>query len=156
MDKTLYEQSIDAQDRDYIFKNSDLIYVNDDNNSAYNSGRVQFDLASITNSNSFVSFKESELHIPLVMTVSGVNLNPVTAQDQLFMATLKNNLTLINSIDIQLNNTSIVNMTQNSGMYCNYKILSSYSINKYESEWDLYGFHKDNGMFYNNSIQQAI
>ena len=86
------QQSLEEQGESFLMQNRTFAYVNDSNNGSYNgSSQITIDCSGIANSGKYMSFQQSFLQIPLVMSLSALvgQLNNVTGENN-FAACLKN------------------------------------------------------------------
>ena len=91
------QQSLEAQGDEFLMQNRTFAYVNDSNNGSYNgSSQITIDCSGIANSGKYMSFQQSFLQVPLVMTLNAVagQLNNVTGENN-FAASLKNSYTTL-------------------------------------------------------------
>ncbi len=129
-DQLLYELSSSVQLDSEPFIRKDVVYVNDMNNGSYGqTNQLQFDLSSIANSGQWASFSEAYLEIPLVMVLSGEDASAtVDATNSSFVAGLKGGFHhLIDSMSVQLNNTTIIQQTRLNNIHAQFRFLSQAS-----------------------------
>lgn len=123
MDHTLYEDSLYNSDEPEIFSDKAVQWIQDSNNSNYN-GQIIFDLSTLANNGKFVAWSESFIEVPLVIGVSSSANNAINS----FVTGLKNgSYQLINSVQIDYNNTTLVSLTPYTNFFINYKVLSTWS-----------------------------
>ena len=130
-DSLLYELSVSTPMDGEPFIRRDVIYQNDLNNGTYGSGnQIQYDLASIANSGMYASFSEAWIEIPLIMVMTGAD-NTATIDDTLSACAvgLKAGFHhLVDSISVQLNNTTIIQQTRLSNVYAQFRYVSQASL----------------------------
>ena len=140
------QQSLEAQGDEFLMQNRTFAYVNDSNNGSYNgSSQITIDCSGIANSGKYMSFQQSFLQIPLVMTLNSVlgQLNNVTGENN-FAASLKNSYTtLIHSLNAELSNNSVVATTSYTNMAINYNLLTGMSAEDEKNLGPTIGFAKD-------------
>ena len=140
------QQSLEAQGDEFLMQNRTFAYVNDSNNGSYNgSSQITIDCSGIANSGKYMSFQQSFLQIPLVMTLNSVvgQLNNVTGENN-FAASLKNSYTtLIHSLNAELSNNSVVATTSYTNMAINYNLLTTMSAEDEKNLGPTIGFAKD-------------
>lgn len=146
-DTYVYEASNEAQLTLEPFVNRQVTYVIDQNNGSYN-GQVQCDTSSLSNSGKYASYSEAFFQIPLVMRLSAVdanaqNLNFSTLRCPFALGLKSGYFNLINSISVEYNNTSVVQLTPLSNFYINYKMLTSFSKDALAKYSALLGFYPD-------------
>lgn len=107
------------------FVKKELIYVQDQNGGSFN-GQIQFDLSQLSNSGKWVDWSSAFLVLPFVI-VSKCS-GDITGSANAFMAGLKaGNHHLINSIQVDVNNKNVVQLTQFLNHYVSYKLMTSFS-----------------------------
>ena len=144
-DEYTFAKSLAPQDTDFEFDTRQFIYIPDQNNSSYPNGQVQFDLAGLSNSGKFIDWSQSFIQVPLVLNVnSSAGAFSGTSAENNFAASLKNHVyQLVHSMDIQLSNNSICNLTSFSNLDINYKILNKMSTEEIENLAPTILFGKD-------------
>jgi len=128
MDATTLDNSLFPQENLFDFQNRQFVYLPDQNNGSYPSGQVTFDLASLSNSGKYVDWSSSFLSIPIVMNLNSSSGSFIADTENVFAMSLKNGVhQLINSIQCEITNNSVVNLTNFSNLDINYKLLTSMS-----------------------------
>jgi hypothetical protein len=124
-DKTTYVNAVEAQDTSTYFVNKEVFYVNDSNNSSYN-GQINIDTSVLSNTGRWLDYSEGILEIPFRIGMkSSVD---DTAHINGFSLALKNgSVNLINSIQVDLNNSNMVQQQPYTNFYCTYKMMTSWS-----------------------------
>jgi hypothetical protein len=130
-DQYLYEETLEnGAPAPEPFVNKECLYVLDQNGGSYN-GQVQFDTSTLANSGKWLSFSEGYLQVPFIMTFrSSADLTHGDANDYVngFMLGLKNGTHhLIDSIQVDYNNTNIVQLQPFTNFHIGYKLMSSFS-----------------------------
>jgi len=128
-DETTFQTSVQPQETVFDFESRQFAWLPDSNNGSYSNGQIIWDAASLANSGKFIDWSQSMIAIPLVLNVNlgAVGVAAVSAE-QAFTASLKNGYhQLINSLSVELSNSSVVNLTQLSGLDINYKLLTTCS-----------------------------
>jgi hypothetical protein len=144
MDETIFATSLDDQETDFIFDTKQMVYINDSNNSSYPNGQVSFDLAGLSNSGKFIDWRSSYIQIPLVMNMHTSGGAIADLPENVFAMSLKNHVyQLVHSLDVQLSNNSVVNLTSFSNLDINYKILNKISSEEMENLAPSILFSKD-------------
>ena len=114
MDAILYKASLQqGQEKELMFNHKQWIEIVDNNGKSYNSRRVNFDLANVSNSGQdFFNVKESLVQIPLVLDVQFTSSSAATSMletatnsvSSQFVASLKSGAYhIINSINYKIN-----------------------------------------------------
>ena len=127
-DFTLHS-SMDLPTTEFNFARKDFVYIPDNNNGSYSSGSIILDLASVANSNKYISWKESTLISPIVLNIQhSSDTGFSTSANNAYALSLLNGVHhLFNSISLQLANNEIVAVQSFSNVLQNFKILSSFS-----------------------------
>lgn len=143
-DQCVWEETINKTDSVQPFISKELLYVQDQNNSNY-SGQIQFDLSSLANNNRWLSYQEAYLEIPFMVNFQCST--DVTAGNTLvnaFTAGLKSGYyNIIDSLQVDLNNTNIVQLQNNLNMLVNYKVLTSFSQDDLNKLGPILGVYPD-------------
>ena len=124
-DEYTFAKSLTPQGTEFEFDTRQFVYINDQNNGSYPNGQISFDLAGLSNSGKFVDWSQTNIVIPLILNVNSSTGSFSTANiENAFSASLKNSaLQLIQSIDVQITNNSVVNLTNFSNLDISYKLL---------------------------------
>lgn len=126
MDATLYDDTIENPMEPKPFVDKDMLYVLDQNGGSYN-GQITFDTSSLSNSGRWQSFSEGYIQIPFVITASNAAVD-VSATFNAFIAGLKNGThQLIDSIQVDYNNTNVVQLQPFTNFFVGYKLMSKFS-----------------------------
>ena len=170
MDEFAYYNSQNEQKNEFIFQNVQHVWVPDQNNGSYPNGQVLFDLASLSNSGKFLSFAESILVVPLVVTTV-CTASTASSAENAFLTSLKNGYhQLINSMSVEITNAQVVSLTNFSNLDINYRLLTTCSVEDERNFLPSINFHKDTAesiMYagatdaigvgeYNNVIKQSL
>ena len=121
-DEATLRHSMEQQETVFDFDSRQYVYIADTNNGSYANGQIVFDCGGLANSGKFVDWSQSFLTIPLVVDV---NLSAATTAsvENVFAASLKNGYhQLINSLSVEINNNSVVNLTAFSNLKINYDL----------------------------------
>ena len=120
-DSLLYEISNSTELTGEPFTRKDVVYILDQNNSNYGNNTIILDTASVSNSGKYVSFQSSRITIPLLITMtSQFNFSTIPTD---FCVGLKNGAHhLINSLNVEYNNSSVVQVSNFTNMYISYKL----------------------------------
>lgn len=125
MDATLYDETIENPIEPKPFVDKDMLYVLDQNGGSYN-GQITFDTSSLSNSGRWQSFSEGYVVIPFVITVKSASAD--TTIINAFCAGLKNGThQLIDSIQVDYNNTNVVQLQPFTNFFVQYKLMSKFS-----------------------------
>ena len=109
------------------FLKKELLYQIDNNNSTnYQRNTVQFETSTFSNSGKFFDFRDGFISIPLVMTITrdvGHGIDAATAKQMLQMKA--SNLSIIDSIQVEMNNNTVLQQTRNIAPLLNFKLHST-------------------------------
>lgn len=143
MDEFAFYNSQQETKNDFIFQNSQFVWVPDSNNGSYPNSQVIFDLASLSNSGKFIDFQSSYITVPLVADITNTSQAANNAEN-LFACSLKNGFhQLINSISVEITNAQVVNLTNFSNLDINYRLLTTCSREDEVNFLPSINFHKD-------------
>ena len=131
MDAALYEETLDSQSSVNPCISKEVLYVQDQNGGSYN-GQIQFDTSVLSNSGMWLGYSEAYLEIPLVCTFSfaanAADEANVAAATNAFLVGLKNGShQLIDSIQVDYNNTNVIQQQPFTNFYVSYKLMTSFS-----------------------------
>jgi len=170
MDEFAYYNSQNEQKNEFLFQNVQHVWVPDQNSGSYPNSQILFDLASLSNSGRYISFAESYVVVPLVVTTVNTGSTASSAENA-FMTSLKNGYhQLINSMSVEVTNAQVVSLTNFSNLDINYKLLTTSSVEDERNFLPSINFHKDTAesiMYagaadtvgigeYNNVIKQSL
>lgn len=126
LDQTLFDETIMTNIDGKPIIDKEMLYVLDQNGGSYN-GQIQIDTSSLSNSGKWLSFSEAYLEIPFVITLKSA-VNASASAINAFMIGLKNgNHHLIDSIQVDYNNTNVVQLMPYTNFYVGYKLMTSFS-----------------------------
>jgi hypothetical protein len=121
------ENSFHPQQDEFPYKSRQYFYINDQQAGVYTSPQISIEATQLTNSGKYFSASESFLAIPLVTTLVATTGNLTSDVANAFAVSLKNGTHhLIHSMQVQISNIDVVNLTQFSNLKINYKILSQW------------------------------
>ena len=109
------------------FLKKELLYQIDNNNSTnYSRNQVQFETSSFSNSGKWFDFREGFLSIPLVMNITRDAAHGINADDAKQLLQMKaSNLSIIDSIQVEMNNNTVLQQTRNIAPLLNFKLHST-------------------------------
>ena len=145
MDEFAYYNSQNEQKTEFIFSNTQHVYVPDQNSGgSYPNGQVVFDLASLSNSGKYIDFQQSYITVPLVMNLNLTGSGAAPSNENAFASSLKNGFhQLINSMSVEITNAQVVNLTNLSNLDIHYRLLSTCSREDELNFLPSINFHKD-------------
>ena len=153
-DLTIIEQSGQVLDNSTPMTSKEFISINDQNSGFY-SNSFRIETSSLANSGKLISLSESELQIPLVVTLRGVDATkPINQHYNSFKYALKSNtIHLIDSLLVQYQNSVVQSITPRSNFYYNYKFLEELSQEQvdlyYGEQYMIYPDSEDSWEYYN-------
>jgi hypothetical protein len=133
-----------------VFLKKDWLSILDNNNNVYSGSTVVIETSSIANNNKYVNYREAYLSVPLLLTLSAPaaaanNFSPATAASSADWAVgLKNWYgSIIHSIAIDLQGTTISQQTSFTNMWNAFKLLTTLSFNDILVQGASIGFFPD-------------
>lgn len=148
MDGYLYKETlIDSKD-DIIAVDKQDLYVLDQNSGVYNS-IVTFDTSSLSNSGLYLAYSEAYLEIPFVVSFRSsiditAQMQAANAKVAAYVAGLKNGYhNLIDSIQVDYQNTNVVQQMSFTNFFVNYKLMSTMSPSDVAKWGSTIGFAPD-------------
>jgi hypothetical protein len=161
-DVLVFDMSSQSEGTPSIFVKKDWLSILDNQNQNYQGNQCIIDTSQLANSNKYMSYRESYLSIPLLITATATNLVaptspagslPATVPD--FAFGLKNWLgTIVHSITLDYNGTTIIQQTPYQGLWNCFRLLTSLSYNDEITQYSTIGFWKDNALTfsYNSTL----
>jgi hypothetical protein len=147
-DQTLIELSTANQQIEEVFTKKEVLMITDQNNGTY-TGTIQIDSSSLANSGRYQDWKNSYLEIPLVITLSGPDVNAFNNDEFPFAVALKNGFhQILNSYSIEWNNTSVVQLSNFSNFYTTFKLMTTLSQDDLKKMGPSLGFYPDTSTSY--------
>lgn len=141
-DTAIYDLSTSGEVAPHFFTDKTVSYAQDTNGGSY-SGQITFDTAGASNNGRWLSMRESYFVIPVVVAlksstdITGLTLNP-------YIASIKSGFyQLIDSIQVQYNNTTIVQQTNYINQLAHFKLLTTWSADDVQKYGPSIGFFKD-------------
>lgn len=152
MDNLVFEESVNTELDSSEFVSKRWIYVNDSNASNYTS-QVVIDSTPLANAGGYINWQEGYILMPLVVQLSSsaVGALPISApatDDELNEGTwnwaFKNSfIQMINSMNIEFNNSNLVQSIPLTNVFRTFKLLTSYSQDDLTNNSTNYGFYPD-------------
>lgn len=144
-DQVVYKQSFSTLNQSTPFTSKEKIKILDNNNGFY-SNSFSLSTAQLANSGKMISFSESELIIPMVVSLRCTdNTKTITNVYNSFKFALKSNyINLIDSLSVSYQNSTVIQLTNRSNFYYNYKFLEQLSESEIDKHFgSLYGIYPD-------------
>lgn len=147
-DNYLYETSILSDDISEPFLSKKNVYVLDSNATSDYTGQVIVDCSQLSNSFSWVDWKSAVLEMPFTVLIENTDTTVIADMSAVinsFFCGLKSGSHhLINSISVNVNNTSVVSLTNYLNHYVSYKLLTTMSQDEIQKFGTTQFFSKDN------------
>ena len=150
MDQVVYDMSSQSESEPNIFVKKDWVSILDNQNSIYSSNQCVIDTSQLSNSNKWISYRESYLTIPMLLSLtqsanSANFLASLTAKSADYSISLKNWYgSIIHSISVDLGGTTIVQQTPFQSLWNNFKLLTTLSYQDLLTIGPSIGFYPDN------------
>ena len=164
-DKLVFDLSQEIEGSPNVFVRKDWINILDNQNQNYSNNQSIIDTSQLSNSNKYMSYREGYLAIPLMLTMGTptgtsyasfqTGTGTLAAQTQTFSAFaaaggadyvmgLKNWFgTIIHSLTLDYNGTTICQQTPYSNMWNSFKLMTSLSFQDLISQGEQIGFYPD-------------
>jgi len=179
-DKLVFDLSQEVEGTPNVFVRKDWVNILDNQNQNYNNNQSIIDTSQLSNSNKYMSYRESYLSIPMLLTygtanaptssgtfaaagASGTNISllvPATSGTSLdYSIGLKNWFgQIIHSFTMDYNGTTICQQTPYLNMWNSFKLMTSLSLNDVSTQGATIGFYPDDPLawgFYTTSTTTA-
>lgn len=126
------------------FLKKEMLYQIDNNGSTnYSRNQLQFETTAWSNSGKWADFKNGFISIPLVMTSTRNADNHFASADAQQLLQMKgSNLSIIDSIQIEMNNNTVIQQTRNIAPLFNFKKHTTLGLNDVELHGHTMGYQK--------------
>jgi hypothetical protein len=114
---------------DNVVKSKNWVYVNDNNNGAYGSNTLNFDLSSLYNANKFIGVNEMLLELPLIMVLSPNVYTTAFAQNDFAMALKSGYYNIVDSMSVVYDGQTVQQACNHANFYTSFKVNSSMCYN---------------------------
>jgi len=157
-DKLVFDLSQEVEGSPNVFIRKDWINILDNQNQNYQNNQSIIDTSQITNSNKYMSYRESYLAVPLLLslatpTSANADLQPEAIQGSNtgqnygtgdYAIGLKNWFgQIIHSFTLDYNGTTIIQQTPFINMWNTFKLLTTLSYNDILTQGPTIGFYPD-------------
>jgi hypothetical protein len=141
-DKLVFDLSQEVEGSPNVFVRKDWLNILDNMNGNYQANQSIIDTSQLTNSNKWMSYREAYLTVPMLL--SGW-LSTTAAKAPLdYSIGLKNWFgSIIHSITVEYNGTTIIQQTPFINMWNSFKLLTSFSYQDVLSQGSTIGFYPD-------------
>ena len=146
MDQVVYDMSTSSAEAPSVFLRKDWVSIMDNNNGVYTSNTCTIDTSALSNSNRYMSWRESYLSIPLLLSVSA-SADPAfntaaTSGDYAFG--LKNSYaSVIHSIQVDLQGSTCIQQTSFINIWNCFRLLTTLSWQDVATLGPSIGFYPD-------------
>lgn len=144
-DKLVFDLSQEVEGSPNIFVRKDWLNILDNQNQNYQNNQSIIDTSQLSNSNKYMSYREAYLAVPMLLSyrtpqaAGGVNITPND-----FSIGLKNWFgSIIHSITLDYNGTTIVQQTPFCNMWNSFKLLTTLSWADIATSGATIGFYPD-------------
>lgn len=140
------------------FLKKQVVYVQDSQQTSEYTGQINLDLSQLSNSYQWIDFNSMVWEIPFTIAIENQNttdLPDMSAVINSYFCGLKNGShQLVNSLSIQINNTSVVQLSNFLNHYIEYKLMTSMSQDDLKKWGSSTYFSPDNATSfqYNSSL----
>lgn len=147
-DTYIYDEAINPPVDSKFFTKKNIKYLNDTSGGTYNSQFV-FDTSSLSNSGEWIDYSQGIIEIPYTMSLqSSVDISG-SGLTNAFQMGLKNGYyQIIDSIQVDFNNSNVQQLTPFTNFYVNYKVLSTWSQDTLNKDSSTYGVYPDSAGSY--------
>ena len=124
---------------DFSIQQRRTLSVTDNNNKNYNANSILFDLATVSNSNLYPSFREAVLEIPLKIEIDTPAGTATYNEARKLIAGLKNGCPLIDGFNVYLSNMPVVGYQRMNVGKVAYELATNWSSDDYvrSKEWGI-------------------
>lgn len=150
-DSRIYQLSTESELPSEVFTSRQMLQVTDQNNGAYN-GTVTIEASSLANSGKWLSFREGYLTVPFVMAFKSSRDITATPPDSYSMCIKSGFHHLIDSCEIQFQNTTVQQSTPFSNFFNHFKILTTFSASSLVKYGSIIGVALDSPLAQRYSI----
>lgn len=157
-DKLVFDLSQEIEGSPNVFIRKDWINILDNQNQNYNNNQSCVDTSQLSNSNKYMSYRESYFSVPLLATLTQTSLSngdiystntagfspATTATSADYAIGLKNWFgQIIHSFTLDYNGTTIVQQTPYINMWNSFKLMTSLSLDDINTQGATIGFYPD-------------
>lgn len=157
-DKLVFDLSQEVEGSPNVFIRKDWINILDNQNQNYQNNQSIIDTSQLSNSNKYMSYRESYLAVPLLLSVATPNNDAVRVQPAAvfgsntgqeygtgdYVIGLKNWFgQIIHSFTLDYNGTTIIQQTPFINMWNTFKLLTTLSYSDIVTQGPTIGFYPD-------------
>ena len=144
-DKLVFDLSQEVEGSPNVFIRKDWLNILDNQNQNYQSNQSIIDTSQLANSNKYMAYREAYLAVPMLLSIRETT-SPIVAGRQIndFAVGLKNWFgTLIHSITLDYNGTTIIQQTPFSNIWSSFKLMTTLSWADVRTMGPTIGFYPD-------------
>ena len=151
-DKLVFDMATESESVPSVFVRKDWISINDNSNGSYSSSNTVIETSSISNSNKYANYREGYLSIPLFLTLTSSTSaggatafapNTTTTSADYSLGLKNSFLHLIHSLQIEMNGTSVSQITPFQSLWSCFKLMTTLSWNDVITQGASIGFYPD-------------
>ena len=143
-DKLVFDLSQEVEGSPNIFIRKDWINILDNQNQNYQNNQSIIDTSQLANSNKYMGYREAYLAVPMLISVSSPVATAGAVEPFDYMVGLKNWFgTIIHSMTLDYNGTTIVQQTPYCNMWNSFKLLTTLSWADVCTQGSSIGFYPD-------------
>jgi len=160
-DPLIYDMSQVSDVQPSVFVKKDWLNILDNQSQNYSGNQCVIDTSQLANSNKYMNYREAYLSIPLLLTLNcttvGVGIVPIAAATSCdYVLALKNwSGSLIHSLTLDYNGTTIVQQTGFQGIYNTFKLYCSLSMADVVAEGASIGFWPDDPLAFQLNVADS-
>ena len=155
-DKLVFDLSQEIEGSPNVFLKKDWLSILDNQNGNYGGNQSVIDTSQLSNSNKYLSYREAYLSVPMLLTLTSdaAAFAPATAGTSCDYAMgLKNWFgSIIHSISLDYNNTTVVQQTPFINMWNSFKLMTSLSWDDVDTIGSTIGFYPDDPLSWSYSV----
>jgi len=158
-DKLVFDLAQEVEGSPNVFIRKDWLNILDNQNQNYNNNQSVIDTSQLSNSNKYMSYRESYFSIPFLITVAQTSttvggteptstFSPNTAATSAdYCVGLKNWFgQIIHSFTLDYNGTTIIQQTPYINMWNSFKLMTSLSLDDINTQGATIGFYPDDAL----------
>ena len=125
-DNLLYEMSTMTENLSEPFVKKEIVWISDSNGGSYN-GQIIFETSSLANSGKWVSWNEAIIELPIVYAFESTQDLTASTNNPYMLGTKCGWHQFIDSVQIDYNNTNVVQITSYTNFYVSFKMMTTWS-----------------------------
>lgn len=142
-DENVWDESVDRSPPEKPFIEKQRLWLQDMQNGAYN-GQVMFSLEPLANNGLYMDYSNAYFEFPILISAKGDGTADYSKMMNAYSIGIKSgNTNFISQMQVDLNNKTVVQLTQNLNVLCNFKTLAGFSVDDLEKLGPTIGFYPD-------------